>query len=97
MRKSWKGPALTAVLLPGGIVIAAAWLMSRYLGERGAPSASAGGRAARARDRWNWPRSRAQAGWDWPRSSTRADRWDWPAAGAHGTGPRSSEDERGAS
>lgn len=98
MRQSWKWSALMAVVLPGGIVIAAAWLMSKYLGERGASPASTGGQGARRRDRWDWPQSRGQAGnWSWPRSMTRAGRWDWPTGGSRGAGSRAPSDERKAS
>lgn len=77
MRQSWKWPALMAVVLPGGIVIAAAWLMSRYLGERGAAAGRAG--AAGRGERWDWPQSRGRGGqWGWPRSHGRAGRWNWP-------------------
>ena len=86
MRQSWKWSALMAIVLPGGIVIAAAWLMSKYLGERGAAAGRAGG--AGQSERWDWPQSRGRGGqWGWPRSSGRVGRWDWPTGnGAGGTG-----------
>lgn len=69
-RTTSRSPGLGSVLVKGGLIIAAAWLATRYFGERASVTGA----------RWDWPRSGSDEGWSWPRTSSRAGRWDWPTA-----------------
>ena len=83
MKRSWAWPVLMAIVLPGGVLLAAAWLLARARHASWASdhSASAGGSVPVAS---RWPRARGPR-WPWPASASR--RWEWPT-GAGGHRPR---------
>lgn len=53
MKRSWAWPVLMAIVLPGGLLLAAAWLLARARG------------ASRP---WAWPVAASQR-WEWPTGS----------------------------
>lgn len=59
-----RSPGLLSVLAKGGLIIAAAWLATRYFTERRAVTG----------EHWDWPRASDRAGqWDWPTASDAGD------------------------
>lgn len=74
MKSRWAFPALMAVVIPSGLVLAAAWAMKRYMQD--------GRWAGASRQRWDWPSS-GDRRWAWPESGAESGQ------GVADTGPGS--------
>lgn len=81
MKRSWAWPVLMAIVLPGGVLLAAAWLLARS--RQAPPNAGEVGAAVGPLAASRWMGAGPAARWPWPASSSR--RWEWPTA--RGTRP----------